>query len=177
MSLNPNLEMRNVTMAGERVKATCPNCKIRLVGDECPKCDYKRVKGYDVKPDTDMSVYGFAKEVTFKHLDVDPAKETITVTEVDYWAKDFKCGACDTDLFVWLFAQRTGVTKSCIRCQMTTGILSQEFGRAQKPYKISAQEALKILEGYSATKNMLKPVQKILFGKKFIPKRRRPKPK
>ena len=177
MSLNPNLEMRNVSMAGERVKATCPNCKVKLVGDECPKCGYKRVKGYDIKPDTDMSKHGFAKELTYKHLIVDEGKGTITVNEVDYYAQDFVCASCETDRFVWLKAERTGVYKSCLRCEMTTGCLSQEFGIPRKSYTVTPEEALEILKGYNAPKQMIKPVEKILFGKKFVPKRKRPKPK
>ena len=177
MALNENLEMRNVNMAGQRVKATCPNCKVRLVGDECPKCDFVRVKGYDIKPDTDMSKHGFAKELTYKHLLVDADKNIITVVEVDYYAKDFVCASCETDRFIWLKAERTGVFKSCLRCETTTGCLSQEFGYEHATYKVTAEQAMEILKGYNSPKFMIKPVEKMLFGKKYRPKRKRPKSK
>jgi len=175
MSLNETLEQRNVSMTGERIKATCPTCHVRLIGDNCPKCDYVRVKGYPTEPDTDMTPHGFAKEVTFKHLLVDPAKEEITVYEVDYYAQDFVCQSCETDKFVWLKAERTGVYKSCIRCQMTTGVLSQEAGIPRKTYKITPEEALEILNSRRAPDWLLKPIKKILYGKKYIPTRKRPK--
>lgn len=176
MAFNPEtMKQQNVAPTGTRIKPTCPECNVLLVGDNCPKCGYVRVKGYDIDPDTDMSSHGFAKAVTFKHLNVDVAKEIITVVEVDYYVEDFKCTSCETDRFVWLSPQRTGVYKTCLRCHQTTGPVSQEDGITRKTYKIKPEKALEILKGYNAPENMLKPVKDILYGKKFIPTRKRPK--
>lgn len=177
MSMDENLPQKNVKPTGRRIKPTCPECNVLLDGNnKCPKCDYKRVLGYDTSdPTRDMTGHGFAKELTFKYLHINHEKNIITVTEVDHYVKDFRCMSCETDRFVWLSPQRTGVYKTCLRCHQTTGPISQEDGITRKTYEISPKQALAILNERSAPSHMKKPIQKMIFGKKFVEPRKRPK--
>ena len=127
MALNENLEMRNVVPTGPKVKAICPNCNVLLVGDKCPKCDYVRVKGYDVEADTDMSVHGFRKELEWRSIIRDDRGKWHIVTTY-FNVNPFPCSNCKTTDWTWLNAQRTGVYKSCVGCHTTTGPVSMEFG-------------------------------------------------
>lgn len=173
---NPEqMPMKNVVPSGKRVKATCPNCNVQLDGnDRCRKCGYVRVKGYDIDPDTDMTGHGFAKSLTFKYLSHDAEKGTITVHEVDHYVRDFVCASCQTDKYTWLMAQRTGVYKTCLRCHKTTGPISQEDGIMRKTYEITPQQALAILDERSAPQWMKTPIQKMIYGKKYVEPRKRP---
>ncbi len=176
MSINPEeMKQQNVIPSGKRIRPTCPNCNVLLVDDKCPKCDYVRVKGYDIEPDTDMTGHGFRKALTFKYLHVDREKNIITVYEVDHYVKDFVCASCETDRFTWLCPQRTGVYKTCLRCHKTTGPISQENGILRKTYQISPKEALQILEARSVPESMLKPVKDMIYTKKYVEPRKRPK--
>lgn len=175
MAYDESIPTKNVAFTGRRVKPTCPKCNVLLVNNKCPKCDYVRVLGYDKDPERDMTGHGFAKAVTFKHLNVNPEKSTVTITEVDYYVRDFPCFNCETDRFVWLCPQRTGVYKSCLRCGMSTGPISQENGITRKTYEVTPQEALKILEKRLLPDSMLRQLKNIVYDKKYVEPRKRPK--
>jgi len=127
MSFNENLPIRNIAPTGPRVKATCPNCNIYLVGDKCPKCDYVRVKGYNIEADTDMSKYGFKKILNWQSI-VQDSKGKWHLVTTQFEATSFPCQSCKTSDWTWLMPQRTGVYKSCLGCQMTTGPVTMELG-------------------------------------------------
>lgn len=128
MSINPeNMELRRVVPTGPRVKATCPTCKILLIDDKCPKCDYVRVKGYNIEADTDMTGHGFRKELNWRQIFKDPKGKWHLIT-YHFEVASFSCPNCKTSDWSWLAPQRTGVYKTCLGCHKTTGPVSLEFG-------------------------------------------------
>jgi hypothetical protein len=176
-----SIEQRNVVPSGARVKPTCPKCKILLDGeDKCSRCGYVRVKGYDASdPSRDMTGHGFSKSCTFTDLQVNPEKDEIIATEYDFYVDDphVFCGQCGVPDFTWLMVQRTGVYRSCLRCGRTTGPLSLEFGVMRGSRKVTAEQALAILDERSA-KNLDqgKEIQKKFIHRRKITRVDRPRP-
>lgn len=151
MSDPEHMELRRIVPTGPRVKPTCPHCKVLLVGDECPNCDYVRVKGYDIEPDTNMTGHGFRKELDWRQIFKDPKGKWHIITYY-FRASDFTCSSCNTSDYTWLSPQRTGIYKTCLGCNRTTGPLSLEFGEQVKDEVVEPEA---IMELYKARK--LKP--------------------
>lgn len=95
----------------------------------------------------DMSQYGWKKRLTYKFLNEDPMKKSLTVDEVDFYVEDISC-QCGTTGFLWLVPERSGVLLACTYCQSVSGSIARANGRFRKSYPVTVAEAVMILKSY-----------------------------
>lgn len=98
-------------------------------------------------PQRDMTPYGWKKELTYKFINEDPNRKSITVDEVDFYSVDQHC-QCGTTGFLWLVPERSGVLLACTYCQCVSGAIARANGRFRKSYQVTLAEAIMILKSY-----------------------------
>lgn len=106
------------------------------------------------EPDMDMTLYGFRKRLRYRYISVTEGGEIIC-KEVAFFADMIRCGTCNTDRYVWLRPDRTGVFKTCKHCGNTTGPISRSEGREIKVSKIPLNEAVQILKGRNSSRRTI----------------------
>lgn len=111
----------------------------------------RRIGGYDLPLDADMTNMGWAKSLTWKYLTVREDK-TILCEEYDFYVKD-QMHQCGSQKFLWLVPDRTLIL-ACTYCQ-TAETISRDAGIKRKEYIVSPQTAIQIMKDRGFRENQL----------------------
>jgi len=128
-------------------------------------------------PNRDMSQFGFKKELIYRYVTEHPSGGLV-VDEVDFYVADIPCRGCGTSQFEWLYPDRSGVLLLCCYCETINGSIAKTLGRARKSYRVTAEEAIRILKTYGWTERD-RPIRAIRQEYKRRPQEmvERPRPK
>jgi len=169
--MSEEIATRNVEPTGPKVYPTCPKCGKRLQDNVCPECGYKRVVGYKIEADTDMVGHGFRKELNWREIKYDDARDQWHLLTYFFEVNKFPCHNCKTFEYSWLMAGRTGIYKTCLGCHKTTGPISREEGILLEDVIVEPEIVMSI---YKA--RQLKPpkeLQRVILSRRSRVKRRK----
>ena len=115
-------------------------------------------------PDTDMSPYGFKKELIWQ--EIEDIGDLWYSTEYLFSSVGFSCDTCKTSDYIWFFPQWTGVFVMCMGCATVNGPVTVEKARKLSEAKImEPKDVLAIFEARGHRRIPNKLVRQVRQGK------------